>query len=78
MPHTHTVAQADLGTDPNDNGTLDPGETWTFTSTHAVTQADLDAGGPLTDTATATSDQSNDGFRQRVGRGPPHGRSHHQ
>jgi uncharacterized repeat protein (TIGR01451 family) len=48
--------------DVNKNGLLDVGETWIYTLTHTLTQAELDskAGGDglLTDTATVTSAQT--------------------
>ena len=37
---------------------LDLGETWNYTATHAVTQAEMDAGGLITNTATADSTQT--------------------
>ncbi|WP_172448528.1 DUF7507 domain-containing protein [Caulobacter mirabilis] len=36
-------------------GVLDVGETWTYTATHAVTQAEIDAGADLVNTASATA-----------------------
>src|SRR5215471_15199208 len=45
----------------NNDNVLDPGEIWSFTAHHTVTQADLDQaieGGVITNTATATSDQT--------------------
>ncbi|WP_146185769.1 DUF11 domain-containing protein [Limnohabitans sp. 2KL-1] len=40
------------------DGELDVGETWTWTGTHVVTQADIDAGGYIVNVATADSDQT--------------------
>ncbi|PUE49117.1 hypothetical protein B9Z47_06340 [Limnohabitans sp. 2KL-1] len=37
---------------------LDVGETWHYTATHSVTQAELDAGSDIVNTATADSDQT--------------------
>ena len=34
------------GGDTDNDGLLDVGETWTYTATHTVTQAELDAGAP--------------------------------
>ncbi len=39
-------------------GTLDVGETWTYTATYAVTQNDIDRGTPLVNTATVDTDQT--------------------
>ena len=50
------VRNADL-TGDNDND-LEVGETWSYTATHIVTQAELDAGLNLVNTATADSDQT--------------------
>ena len=41
--------------DTNKNGELDPGEVWAYTATHTVTQAEMNAGAPLTDVVTASS-----------------------
>jgi len=43
--------------DANGNGALDPTETWTYTAAHIVTQAEINAGTPVVDTATVTSTQ---------------------
>ena len=40
------------------DGELDVGETWSYTATHTVTQAEIDAGAPLVNVATADSTQS--------------------
>ena len=37
---------------------LEVGETWSFTASHAVTQAELDAGDNIVNTATADADQT--------------------
>ena len=37
---------------------LEVGETWAFTANHAVTQAEIDAGSNIVNTATADSDQT--------------------
>lgn len=39
-------------------GTLDVGETWTYTATYAVTQADIDNGGTFSNTFTFDTDQT--------------------
>jgi uncharacterized repeat protein (TIGR01451 family) len=44
--------------DGNNNSKLDVGETWTYTSTYSVTQADLQNGQDLVNIATADSDQT--------------------
>ncbi len=41
----------------NDN-VLEVGETWSYTATHTVTQAEIDAGSSIVNTATADSDQT--------------------
>src|SRR5262249_34924450 len=49
-PVTHT---GNTFNDPNHNGTLDPGETWTYTYQHVVTATDLlDSDGKLDNTAS--------------------------
>lgn len=40
------------------DGELDVGETWTWTGTHVVTQAEIDAGGYILNVATADSNQT--------------------
>src|SRR5262249_16711055 len=45
----------------NNDNVLNPGEIWSFTAHHTVTQADLDSGlegGGISNTATADSDQT--------------------
>ena len=42
--------------DTDQDGLLDVGETWTYTASHQVTQAELDAGTPIVNTATVTGD----------------------
>ncbi|MBO9710413.1 MAG: hypothetical protein J7521_19595, partial [Caulobacter sp.] len=44
--------------DLDHDNALDVTETWHYTATHAVTQAELDAGGNITNIATADSDQT--------------------
>jgi len=44
--------------DANSNGVLDVGETWTYTFSHKVTQAEMDAGTILTNVATVTTDET--------------------
>ncbi|MHC2335471.1 beta strand repeat-containing protein [Bradyrhizobium sp. USDA 4454] len=56
-PSTHT---GNTFLDPNHNGTLDPGETWTYTYQHVVTSTDLsthgiDGDNSLDNTATVTT-----------------------
>ncbi len=46
------------GGDTNSNNILDVGETWTYTATYDVTQADIDAGTPLVNLATIDTDQT--------------------
>jgi len=40
------------------DGELDVGETWYYTGSHTVTQSEIDAGGNITNIATADSDQT--------------------
>ncbi|WP_291939928.1 hypothetical protein [Limnohabitans sp.] len=40
------------------DGELDVGETWQYTASHVVTQAEIDAGGNITNVATADSNQT--------------------
>ena len=42
------------GGDADSDGSLDVGETWTYTAAHTVTQAELDSGAALVNVATAT------------------------
>ncbi|MFY7907816.1 MAG: DUF7507 domain-containing protein, partial [Burkholderiaceae bacterium] len=52
---------SDLTLVPNaasSDGELDVGETWTWTGTHVVTQAEIDAGGYILNEATADSNQT--------------------
>src|SRR6185312_9374844 len=42
--------------DLDQDGQLDVGETWTYTASHQVTQAELDAGTPIVNVATVTGD----------------------
>ena len=44
--------------DTNSDGKLDLTETWTYTCNHTVTQAEIDAGGNLSNTVTADSTES--------------------
>ncbi len=58
--------------DTNNNGQLDPNETWTYTATHIVTQAEITAKTPLTSTVRATADPMSNGVAvgyQRTGGG---------
>lgn len=41
-------------------GSLDPGEHWVYTCQHVITQAEMDAGDDIVNTATAGSDQTGD------------------
>ncbi len=43
------------------DGELDVNETWTWTGTHVVTQAEIDAGAAIVNVATADSDQTGPG-----------------
>jgi hypothetical protein len=45
-------------TSDDGNGVLDVGETWTYTASYTVTQADFDSGLDLVNVATADSDQT--------------------
>jgi uncharacterized repeat protein (TIGR01451 family) len=40
------------------DGELDVGETWSYTASHVVTQAEIDAGSPILNVATADSEQT--------------------
>ncbi|MEM7196625.1 MAG: Ig-like domain-containing protein, partial [Pseudomonadota bacterium] len=46
------------GVGPFAAGRLDLGETWTYTLSYTVTQADIDGGGPLVNSASATTDET--------------------
>src|SRR5215212_4377995 len=41
--------------DTDHDGILDAGETWPYTASHTVTQAEMDAGGSITNTASVTT-----------------------
>ncbi|MEM7257252.1 MAG: hypothetical protein AAF404_07670, partial [Pseudomonadota bacterium] len=47
-----------LNGDLNSDGVINVGETWTHNATHTLTQANIDDGGDLVNTATVTSDES--------------------
>ncbi len=52
--------------DTNSDGKLDLTETWTYTCSHTVTQAEIDSNGAATDldnTVTADSNESGAGHR---------------
>ncbi len=42
----------------SEDGELDVGETWSYTASHVVTQAEIDAGAPIVNLATADSEQT--------------------
>ena len=44
--------------DTNSDGLLDVGETWQYTASHALTQAEIDAGTNIVNTATVTGDNA--------------------
>ena len=50
--------QVETGAASNVLGQLDIAETWTFTYDYSVTQDDLDAGGPLNNRVSATTDET--------------------
>jgi mucin-19 len=52
--------------DSNSDSTLQQTETWLYSCSHAVTQTEFDAGGTLTNTATAHSNESPDSTGTRV------------
>jgi uncharacterized repeat protein (TIGR01451 family) len=43
--------------DADQDGKLDVGETWNFSASHSVTQAEFDAGGSISNTASVATDQ---------------------
>jgi uncharacterized repeat protein (TIGR01451 family) len=49
-----TTDEAYVSGDADSDGKLDVGETWLYTASHLVTQAELDAGGTIDNTATVT------------------------
>ncbi|MBE0666966.1 MAG: hypothetical protein IH593_04755, partial [Bacteroidales bacterium] len=63
---TNVVLTDDLATtgpslvsgDEVNPGVLDVGETWTYTATYTVTQADIDAGADLVNVVVADTDQT--------------------
>ena len=48
---------------------MDVTETWQYTASHTVTQAELDAGADIVNTATVTGDRGDRGHRRRLGAG---------
>ncbi len=46
------------GGDSDSDGRIDPGETWTYTATYVVTQANMDDGQAITNAASFDSDQT--------------------
>jgi uncharacterized repeat protein (TIGR01451 family) len=55
LPNGTTVTLANPGGDANNNGRLDVGETWTYTTTYAVDQAQIDAGTDRVNAVTVTA-----------------------
>ncbi len=55
---TLTGGAAYVSGDTSNPGVLDVGEIWLYHATYAVTQADLDAGDPIVNTATVVTDQT--------------------
>jgi hypothetical protein len=53
-----SAAPAYVSGDLNTDSMLQTSESWTYTCNHTVTQAEIDAGGNLSNTVTADSDQS--------------------
>ncbi len=53
-----TVGPAYVSGDTNGNSKLELSETWTFSGSHTVTQAEIDAGGNLHNMVTADSNQT--------------------
>jgi uncharacterized repeat protein (TIGR01451 family) len=43
--------------DANQDGKIDVGETWNYSASHTVTQAEFDAGGSISNTASVATDQ---------------------
>ena len=67
------------GGDTDGDGLLDVGETWTYTASHQVTQAELDAGTPIVNVATATGDGAAQDTRRCLGGGGAGpGAGHHE
>ena len=58
--------------DSNTDGKLQTTETWTYTCSHTVTQAEIDAGGNLTNTVTADSAESAPTPTRSASRSPRH------
>ena len=52
LPDGSTATLTLSGGDTNGDGALDPGETWVYSASYTVTQADIDAGAALVDTAS--------------------------
>jgi uncharacterized repeat protein (TIGR01451 family) len=58
-PFASTVSgHTDSGAGTHGDGNLDVGEVWTYTATHSVSQAEIDAGVSLVNLATADTDQT--------------------
>ena len=67
----------------DNDGLLEVGETWGYTATHTVTQAEIDSNGggdgDIDNTATADSDRDRSGHRRCLGAGGADpGTRHHQ
>ncbi len=58
VPVTLTSGPTYTSGDSNSNGVFNNGETWVYTATYAVTQADIDAGGTFSNVFTFDTTQS--------------------
>ena len=56
----NAVVSASYTGDTDEDGQLDVNETWTYTATHTVTQAEMDAGADIVNVASATSGDATD------------------
>ncbi len=58
---TPTITFSLISGDINSNNILDVGETWTYTATHTVTQAEIDAGTDIQQDVSVDTDQTDPG-----------------
>jgi len=58
LPNNTTITLSNPSGDEGTLGVLDVGETWTYNITYSVSQAEIDAGLPLTNNATVGTDQT--------------------